>query len=179
MAARSVTRTCETCTYYIHKSKFNQYDKHTTDTGSLEDVLNTEKTQKAYETFRDKLAENLHVRFPNLKPADKRKGYRGRILLENNYFQVAVDDNKETIAVQLIPLRTQHVVYQHRMKISISNYMQYLLCTEFQHIEIPTGQYTTETITLNDAERMEQERRNNLRKANLQKHKNKTKSERT
>lgn len=167
--------------FYINQKYLNIYHRKDDPTITLpENEIQTEKadeyeydqqlSQNRFDEIKNQFLTAYQKRYKSMKSIDTWNTKKKRhIMLENDMFYVAFEDNDWSIAVELLyKQKVKSPEYQARIAPSFKRSMRNILLTILPEIELRTGSWTSKTITKQIARQIDKEEKLNKKLAKEQ-----------
>lgn len=128
---------------------------------------NKKLSQLEFDEFKERFCTDMQKKFKSLQPVDRWKGRYQHIILENSLFEIALQDNQWSIAVELL----NRDDYPYSKNFQTSKFpaffkgMRDILFTYFDKLYIRTGAYTSKAITKESIAQSELEEQQALAKS--------------
>ena len=121
----------------IMPDEFNNYE------------FNQDASQAYYNNCIDKLADSMSKKFTSISKIDK-TDKKKHIIAGNQLFEIALEDNQWSIAVQLLPVKKANKGLQKQMYYAFLHGLRESLFEQFNTLYVRNGSWSQMPVTIND-----------------------------
>lgn len=145
----------------VYKSKQNPQDLKTIDQIAPQDRaqfdLDLPLSQANYDAWLESFRKAMRKRYPSYRIIDKYLKRDQRIVLENNMFQVIIEDNEWSFAVELISIpKCPYQAFQKHLFPQFFKGMREILFTITETIYIRNGSWSAEPFTADEQDKLDE-----------------------
>lgn len=106
-------------------------------------------SQAYYDKCLDKISTYLADKFDSISKVDEREKKK-HIIAKNHLFEIAIEDNNWSVAIQLLPIKKANKGLQKQMYYAFLHGLRNALFEEFDTLYVRNGSWSQIPITKND-----------------------------
>lgn len=153
--------------YYVHYDSINQYHhknntddvrpKHLIPAAELDNYeLDLPLSQAGYDLWLNDFRKAMRNRYPSFEIADHYEKAGKRLILQSKMFQVIIEDNVWSFAVELISRpKCRYKEFQKHLFPSFFKGMREILLTMTDTLYVRSGSWTAEPFTKNEQDKID------------------------